>query len=189
MISSSEGTSSSEGRSGQLGFSGRLKLLILTAGGLGLAPIMPGTFGTLAGIPITLGLEPLLGSSLGGWPYALTLLGLVLCMIGVGVGLGRWAEGYFGQKDAGAIVLDEVAGYLVTIAICVLVHGRHPGLLGHICAFVLFRVVDITKPWPGKMCERAPAGLGVMLDDVVLALYSGGALSLLALVFPEELLW
>ncbi|PIE23206.1 MAG: phosphatidylglycerophosphatase A [Planctomycetota bacterium] len=163
----------------------RAKLLLLTVGGLGLAPFAPGSFGTLGGLALALVFELLVV----GRSYAFLLLGLVLLCLLAGIALGTWAERWFGKKDAGAIVLDELAGYFVTVAIIVLVSGRHPSALGHGLAFVAFRIVDILKPWPGKLCEKAPAGLGVMLDDVVLALYSGGAVAALSLVFAEELLW
>lgn len=166
-------------------FGDRVRLLVLTVGGLGLVRFAPGTFGTLGGVVLAVALEPFVT----GRTYGVVLLALVLVMMLVGVALGSWAERWFDKKDAGAIVLDEVAGYCVTVAISVLWIGQHPSLIGHVAAFVAFRIFDITKPWPGKEIERVPAGLGVMLDDVVLALYSGPVLALLSLGFPEELLW
>ena len=74
-------------------------------------------------------------------------------------------------------MIDEVAGYLVTVATFALVFARPLTFEGHVAAFVLFRVVDILKPPPGRQLERLPGGLGVMLDDIVLALYSGVALA------------
>ncbi len=153
-----------------------VRVFVLTSGGLGLAGFAPGTFGTVGGVLVARLLEFL------PWPtLALSLAGAALVCTAIGVALGPWAERYFGEKDPGAIVLDEVAGYLVTVAIFVAVTGHAPTLFGHCLAFVFFRVVDIAKFWPARHLEALPHGYGVMLDDVVLALYSGAALALLGL--------
>lgn len=144
-------------------------MLVMTSGGLGLAPVAPGTFGTVGGVVLAMLLEYVPG------PLALWLaLAAALCTA-IGIALGAWAERYFGEKDPGAVVLDEVAGYLVTVAIFAGVLGTAPSFAGHCLAFVLFRIADISKPWPGRLIEALPRGWGVMLDDVVLALYSGAA--------------
>ena len=149
-------------------------MLVMTSGGLGLSRFAPGTFGTFGGVGLAMLLE-----YVPGLPYwQLLLIATVLCCV-VGIALGSWAERYFGKKDPGAVVLDEVAGYLVTVAAFAFVTGRVPTLTGHAVAFVLFRIADISKIWPGRIVERLPRGWGVMLDDVVLAIYSGAAFALL----------
>jgi len=149
-------------------------LWILTSGGLGLAPVAPGTFGTLGGVALAV---PLV--YVPGLPYWATLLAVTTLLVGVGVVLGTIGERIFGGKDPGQIVLDEVAGYLVTVAVFAFFHGRGLQFGGHVAAFLLFRVADILKPPPGRALEKLPGGLGVMMDDVVLALYSGAALAAL----------
>ncbi len=150
------------------------KLGIVSFFGLGLAPVMPGTFGTLGAIPFALLLD-----SAPGLPYwAWLLIATLLCFV-LGVALGGWAERYFGKKDAGAIVIDEVAGYFVTVAIFALFRDRSLSFAGYLAAFFLFRVFDITKPPPGRALESFPKGVGVMLDDIVLAVYAGLCLAVL----------
>ena len=153
-----------------------VRVFLLTSGGLGLSGWAPGTFGTIGGVLLAIALE-----FVPGLPFSVVLaLGAFVCTV-VGVLLGPWAERYFGKKDPGAIVLDEVAGYLVTVAIYAAAVGHAPTFFGHCVAFVLFRIADIAKFWPARHLEALPHGYGVMLDDVVLALYSGAACALLGL--------
>lgn len=146
-------------------------MLVVTACGLGLARVAPGTFGTLFGVALAVPL-----AHAPGPPYWAWLFLAVLVLLLVGWALGGWAERFFGGKDPGAVVIDEVAGYLVTVGVWAAVFDRPLGFWGHVAAFVLFRIVDILKPPPGRRVERLPGGLGVMMDDIVLALYSGAAL-------------
>jgi phosphatidylglycerophosphatase A len=126
---------------------------IATAFGAGYSPIAPGTCGTAVTVPLALALAPL---SL--WQYAIVLIGVTL--------LGIWAAGRadraWGSHDSGRIVVDEVAGYLTTMA---LVDRGHwvPLLVG----FVVFRVLDILKPPPIRWLDKnVPGGFGVVIDDV-----------------------
>ncbi len=148
-----------------------VRLLILSFGGLGLAPIASGTFGTLGGIILAVP-----AVYLPFFPYWVWLLLLSLVCLAFGVALGPWAEAFFGLKDPGAIVIDEVAGYLITVSIFALGTGRILDWWGHLVAFLLFRMADILKPPPGRKLEVLPGGWGVMLDDMAVALYSGGGL-------------
>lgn len=120
--------------------------------GSGLAPIAPGTAGTLAAVPLAWMLK---GLSL---PTYLGLLALFLV-------LGAWVCGRVGSRigvtDHGALVWDEFVGYWLAVALV----PRHWAWL--LAGFVLFRVLDILKPWPIRALERrVPGGWGVMLDDV-----------------------
>ena len=126
--------------------------------GSGLAPVAPGTFGTLAAVPFALALKPL---PLPG--YLLLLAGLFL--------LGVWACGRasdrLGRHDPGGIVWDEMVAYWLTV---LLVPTHWAWLAG---AFVAFRFFDILKPWPIRAVERRfGGGLGIMLDDIVAAFYA-----------------
>jgi len=137
----------------------RLKLGVVSCGFFGLAPVAPGTFGTLGGVLLAWAL-----SSLENY----LIWSLVACALlyFVGRSLGAWSERYAGGKDPGFFVLDEVVGYLVT---CLWFEG--PSLLALVVAFFVFRFFDIFKPPPARSLERLGGGDGIMLDDVVAGLY------------------
>ena len=125
--------------------------------GLGLLPRAPGTFGSLLGIPLwwlTHG-QPVLQ---GGVAVAAVLAGIWVC--------GESAR-RIGLHDHGGIVWDEVAGmYLTLLAV-----PPEPAWI--LAAFVLFRIMDIWKPWPiRELDHRLGGGLGIMLDDIVAALFA-----------------
>ncbi|QJA05984.1 phosphatidylglycerophosphatase A [Thermosulfurimonas marina] len=136
----------------------RLAWLAATCFGLGKIPWAPGTWGSGVGI--------FLAWATAGWPLGgkgALLAGLTL--------IGVWASGRVARRlteeDPSCVILDEVAGaYLAALAF-------HSGLelLG---AFLLFRLLDIFKPWPLKLFERLPGGWGIMADDL-----AAGALALL----------
>ena len=135
-----------------------LTLYISSNGGLGYAPIAPGTFGTLAGIPIFY--------FLGNFSWALQLITLAAIIF-----LSIWASDFAGKEynepDDGRIVIDELAGYLVTTAF--LPFSWPAAILG----FFWFRVFDIIKPPPASWFDREMKnGLGVTLDDVMAGIYA-----------------
>ena len=134
--------------------------------GSGLAPWAPGTFGTLAAVPLAIGLKLLPAVAL--WVF------LLLAFV-VGVYLCDVTSKRLGQHDPGGIVWDEMVAYWLTVAIFPL----HWAWL--LAAFVLFRLFDILKPWPiGWVEKRFGGGLGIMLDDIVAALYAMALLGLAA---------
>ncbi len=142
----------------------RLKLWIGTCFGIGRAPVAPGTFGSLAGVAIGWALLP------AGRPAL-----IAACLVCTAIGF--WSAGeaarQLGARDPGAVVIDEVAGQLVAIAIV-------PGDLTVLAlAFLLFRVFDITKPFPARRLEALPGGSGIMVDDLVAGAYAGLLLLLL----------
>ena len=104
------------------------------------------------------------------WPRWLLMWLLSLAILLVFVA-GVWASGRYaaalGRKDPGSIVIDEFAGQWLAI-MPVALDWRY-----YVVAFVLFRFADITKPWPCRAAERAPGGLGIMLDDIVAGVYAG----------------
>ena len=145
-------------------------------GGLGLAPVAPGTFGTLGGV--------LLAWLLAGTPnFLLSALVAALVLYVLGRAVAPWAEGHAG-KDPGFFVIDEVIGYLVTIA---WVGGPSP--LALFVAFVVFRFFDIAKPPPVKRFERIPGGDGILLDDVVAGVYGLIVMALLRTFLLEPEAW
>ncbi len=146
-----------------------LARLVYTGLGLGLAPKAPGTFGTLLGIPVFWLARGL------AWPL---YLALTLFVFVLGCWAARRAEADLGQHDAGQVVIDEVAGYLVTMFMA-------PNLPWvWLWGFVLFRLFDIAKPWPVRWADnKIPGALGVMVDDVLAGLYAWAALRLLSWLF------
>lgn len=136
--------------------------------GLGLAPRAPGTFGTLLGIPLLF----LMPQSLLG--YSATLL----VLFAVGVWCCHVCAQALGVHDHPGIVWDEVVGYLITMAA---VPRTAPWIL---TGFVVFRVFDISKPWPISWIDRqVHGGLGIMLDDVLAALCSVLVMQILLRLF------
>ena len=131
-------------------------MLIMTWGGLGLLPKAPGTFGTLGGVMIFALLVPLKANNLF-WLLGLAAFLTVVCGL-----MGGWMEGFFQREDPPPVVIDEVAGYLVSAVVLVPANPLYVGIL----AFVFFRFFDILKPFPIKHLERIPSGWGVVLDDI-----------------------
>lgn len=126
--------------------------------GWGLAPVAPGTFGTIAAIPVYLFLSQLTPSA-----YLLA----VVAFFAVGVWLcGRSSE-MLGVHDHGGIVWDEFVGFFITMMFA------PPGLIWIVVGFILFRVFDIWKPFPiGWLDKKVHGGLGIMLDDVVAGIFA-----------------
>lgn len=154
-----------------------LKLALSTCLFLGLAPFAPGTFGTLGGVAIAWALA-------GSPNYLLWILVLCAVLYAVGRWCGDWAERHAGGKDPQFFVLDEVIGYLVTVA---WIDG--PSLLTLGMAFLLFRFFDIVKVPPTRRFERIGGGDGILLDDVVAGIYAFGVLTLLRLTLLEPESW
>jgi phosphatidylglycerophosphatase A len=134
--------------------------------GLGLAPMAPGTFGTLAAVPLYLLLAPLPLPAYLGVVAAVSLAGIWIC--------GRTSQD-LGVHDHPGIVWDEIAGFLLTMT------AAPPGWPWLLAGFVLFRLFDILKPWPiGWLDQRVKGGLGIMLDDLLAGLFAWLLLQLLA---------
>ena len=135
----------------------RLGLFIATCGYLGYVPIAPGTFGSAAGLAVFY-----LVRSTGSVSVELAA---IVVLFAIGVWSGTEAEHHFGATDPGPIVLDEVVGMLITLALLPV------NLTGAVVGFLIFRVLDIVKPWPSAGFEKLPGGLGVMADDGMAAVY------------------
>jgi phosphatidylglycerophosphatase A len=145
----------------------RLALAIATSGGVGYAPVAPGTFGSAVGL--------LLWAFLPSAPFI--QLAVIILIFAAGCWAGSVAEGHFGRTDPGHVTIDEVLGMLVTLFL------NPVGWTGAILGFFLFRAADIVKPFPANRMERLPGGLGVMADDAVAAVYANLTLRLLLLWF------
>lgn len=142
-------------------------LFIATLGPIGKQLPAPGTWGSLIALFVGYGILS------AGW-YWLALATL-LCIL-----LGIWAaslyEAHSGKKDASEVIIDEVAGQWSVLLVAPLT------LEGFIAAFILFRLFDITKPFPIRKAEAIPGGVGVMADDIVAGFFAGTGLILLMLI-------
>lgn len=126
--------------------------------GSGAVPRAPGTFGTLAAIPLFLLIQPL-----NPWLY----LALVLLMFVAGVWICDAASRDLGVHDHGGIVWDEWVGFLLTLWLA------PPGIGWLLAGFLLFRLFDILKPWPiGWLDRKVGGGMGIMLDDVLAGVFA-----------------
>lgn len=134
----------------------RLALAVATVGGAGFFPIAPGTVGSAIAVVIYL--------LTSHWPPAwqVALLGAISLV-------GTWgADGAaraLGREDPGPVVVDEVAGQLLTLLL------TGVGLAGAIVGFFIFRILDIVKPWPAGKFELLPGGIGIMADDLMAGVY------------------
>lgn len=123
--------------------------------GSGLMPFVPGTWGTLAAVPVYL-----LLSHFGTVVYALC----TLCILLLGGYVSEIVSKDLGVHDYKGIVIDEVAGYLLSLFLMPVSWSSM------LTAFVVFRVFDIWKPFPiGYIDKHVKGGLGIMLDDVIAA--------------------
>jgi phosphatidylglycerophosphatase A len=102
----------------------------------------------------------------------------IALIFAVGVWSGNIAERHFGGIDPAPVVLDEVLGMLITLA---LIPVNFPGA---IVGFLLFRLFDVIKPWPANRMEALPGGLGVMADDAMAAVYGNIVMRLLVVAAP-----
>ncbi len=138
-----------------------------TALGLGYSPLAPGTAGTLL---------PFAALLIAGVPDTWVLVAAAMAVYAIGVPLSTWGEAVWGGEDPGQICIDEVAGYLVAVAL-VPAHSETAML---VAAFFLFRLFDIVKLPPARLTERLPRGWGVMTDDVVAGLHTNIVLQIAA---------
>lgn len=137
--------------------------------GSGLAAKAPGTFGTLAAIPLYL----LMAQLPLAWYLGLTLLSVL-----AGIYICDKAAKDMGVHDHGAIVWDEVAGLLITMI------AAPAGWVWLLVGFGLFRFFDIIKPWPIRWLDaKVEGGFGIMIDDVLAGVFAFIGLQILAMLF------
>lgn len=142
--------------------------IIASGFGIGLLPSAPGTWASAATLPIGW----LIGTTTG--PFGLLLA--ALCVFAVGVVVSSTVMRMIEAKDPSVIVIDEVAGQLLTLAATPL------SIPAYIAAFVVFRAFDLAKPWPASWADRElGSGFGAMVDDMLAGAY--GALAMLATVY------
>jgi phosphatidylglycerophosphatase A len=156
----------------------RIFQILGTSFGLAYLPIAPGTWGSLPGVAIFIlisVISPVSNHSF--WIAAALIIVCVLCL-----SLSPWAERYWGVKDPRRFVLDEVAGFLVTV----LLFRTPDPFLTAVWAFFFSRIMDILKLQPARYMERLPSGWGILLDDVVASLYAAALLHILARILPAN---
>jgi phosphatidylglycerophosphatase A len=128
----------------------------------------PGTWGSLAAALIALAIVPLCSADTFRW----IMLAAVILVTALGVWCAPAAAAHYGVEDPSQVVIDEVAGTWLAIALLPTSALAAP-LLGIAVALVLFRVFDIAKPWPISWCEHLPGGWGIMADDIVAGALAG----------------
>lgn len=135
-----------------------------TGGLIGFSPVAPGTFGSLAALPLCL----LIASMRVG-----SALVFILALLLISTWIAHAAEKLVGQKDPKQVVVDEICG--MTVALFALPFTPVYIIWG----FALFRVFDILKPFPiGWVDKKVPGGLGVMLDDIIAGVFANALLRL-----------
>lgn len=151
-----------------------LPVWVATVAGAGFFPILPGTVGSAVAVLLVAALDAMPLTSAGR--DALLALLIVLIFF-----LGVWAAGesekIFGRTDPSHVVIDEIVGQMV--AFLLVPHATWKVLLA---GFVLFRIFDISKPFPAGRAERLPGGWGIMVDDVIAGAYALGALAFLGYI-------
>ena len=158
----------SKTKSEALGFMDWMAIALATAGGAGFAPRAPGTAGSIVGVFIYLLIE---AAHAGGY-----YLHAIIFFFIVGTWASSRVERLYGH-DSQRIVIDEVVGQMITFG---LFAGRYQlSAIFIAIGFGLFRLFDITKPFPIRRLERLPGGLGVVADDVGAGLYGLVALALI----------
>ena len=139
-----------------------LVLLLATVGGVGYAPAVPGTLGSLVALPLLPALATLrMRAPLPGWVVVAALLAIAFWA-------ADRADRMLPGHDPGCIVIDEVAGMIVAGLFV-------PGTwAASVLVFVLFRVLDVLKPWPANVLDRhVRSGFGIVSDDLVAGAYAG----------------
>ena len=135
----------------------RLGVFIATCAHVGYAPFAPGTWGSAVGLFVYYLVRRQASTTVE--------LAVIAVIMVIGLWAATEAEHHFGGIDPGPVVIDEVIGMLITLAL-------HPvNVLGAVFGFLIFRVLDVVKPWPARRLELLPGGFGVVLDDAMAGVY------------------
>ncbi|HEY2841017.1 MAG TPA: phosphatidylglycerophosphatase A [Pirellulales bacterium] len=142
---------------------------LATGSWIGLAPVAPGTFGSLLGLPLAWGIACI--------PSVWGQAGVLIALFAVGAPVCTVAARRMGGlKDPGAIVFDEILGMAITLFMIPL---DPPRAVVFLAGFLLFRLFDVTKPPPIGRLERLPNGLGIMADDCLAGVFANLCLRLI----------
>jgi phosphatidylglycerophosphatase A len=151
-------------------FVDRLGVFVATCGYVGYAPVAPGTFGSAAGLAVFAAVRTS-GSTV-------IEIATIVVLFAIGIWGASAAERYFSRVDPGPVVMDEVAGMLITLALLPVTFA------GAIVGFLIFRALDVIKPWPSGRFEKLPGGLGIMADDGMAGIYGNLLMRVLIWMTP-----
>jgi len=151
--------------------------LVIATFGVGYLPLAPGTWGSLVAVGIFLEFTQI---TKGNALIALVLVSIVLVTF-AGIWAGSRTEQLSNRKDPGKVVVDEVAGQLISLFPLTLV--AHWSIVAVIISFILFRFFDIVKPYPARRLEALKGGLGIMCDDLIAGVYAAAITSIIVAVF------
>ena len=146
-----------------------LAIWLATSGPAGYAPVAPGTVGSLVGLIVYF--------LIARWSLGAQILTAVVITV-IGVWASTIAARQFNKPDPSHVVVDEVAGQVVTLV------GLGANWPTFVIGFLLFRALDIIKPWPANRLEALHGGMGIMADDLMAALYCQAALRATLYFFP-----
>ncbi len=152
----------------------RAALVLASAGPTGHVPVAPGTAGSAVGVALWLLVRAAESAALEA--------AVIAAVLAAGVWAATVTEQHYGREDPGVVVIDEVAGILITCVWLPL------GTVGIVVAFLAFRLFDIVKLYPASVAERLPRGWGIMADDVVAGLYAYATVRLLIRLAPDVML-
>jgi phosphatidylglycerophosphatase A len=153
--------------------------LAIATCGVGFIPLAPGTWGSLVGVGIFFAFVYLFSGvfhSVG--PFVVGYFVLTGAITFVGIWAASRTEQLLRRKDPGKVVVDEVAGQLVSM-VPLIVFLAWPRKVAVIISFLLFRFFDIVKPYPARRFEGLHGGLGIMADDLVAGVYAAVLTTLL----------
>jgi phosphatidylglycerophosphatase A len=157
-----------------------LALAIATVG-VGYLPLAPGTWGSLVGVVIYLLIRSLFYNSGQHIFFAVQLTVTVVVTL-AGIWAATQTERISGRKDPGKVVVDEVAGQMISLMPVALVPFWTSWKIWVIVSFILFRFFDIVKPYPARQMERLHGGLGIMCDDLIAGGYGAAVILIATLV-------
>ena len=147
------------------GFLSHTSICLATWFGTGFIPKAPGTWGTLFSLPFAWMMHSYLE-----WQFFLLA---TIFIFFAGIWASNCCANLFGGDDPGSIVIDEVAGMWMTLVPVSFLVPYDPQIITYFTAFILFRLVDIFKPWPVSSIDKhIKGGIGIMLDDIVASIYS-----------------
>lgn len=134
----------------------RLSIAVASGLGAGYSPYAPGTCGSVVGLFIFLATKR--------FAYQHSLTFQIICaifLVVIGIITADVTSRMLRVKDPSLVVIDEIAGMFITLV------GHEPTILHLLTGFVLFRILDILKPFPIRQLERLKGGLGIMADDIM----------------------
>jgi phosphatidylglycerophosphatase A len=143
----------------------RIAWIVATWFGCGLVPKAPGTAGSAGAIPLYL---LAIQAGRGG------LAAAAIAVTAIGVWAASVVARDLGTKDPQVVVVDEVAGVLITM-----LPMAHASPRAVIVGFLLFRLLDVVKPWPIRKFEALAGGWGIVMDDVVAGVFGAGVMAVL----------